>query len=246
MIDGFSRKAQELNRKTEESVSGMETDPNASKQPIEKWFDLIHQMVPNPSKKDDISAILIDIIEDCRNGEPDVLGSADGELKPDYRAVYDCIWAALDGKYAKQLAPINAFVVVKLIEELKQLIKSDLNKNEMSFLKSGLWWQTPNQTNAQKPIGDIFKAINSQRKQQIKIESTENNTRSKGKAKKRQRDYRSGDDSEEEEGHEDLTEETEENTYETLKSFPKLRKIIECLNPLRVPVQLMAEEYNRL
>ena len=219
MIDNFSRRAQEMNRKNEENLSDIQTsDPNANKPSIEKWFEVIHQLVPPISKKDDISAILVEFFDEYLPSSPSEVESEEHNLRPNYRAVYDCIRDALNGKYAKQMKPIDAFIVVKLIEELKELVKSDMNTKEMAFLKSGLWWQIPNETNA-KSNGDIFKAIHSLRQRQNEDNDTTGDVES--------------------------IDPNEDNSYERVRNFPKLRKIVECLNPLRVPIELTANEYNR-
>lgn len=243
-IDNYSRKAQELNRKNEATISGGHSDE--CKQPIEKWYDLVHSLVPNTSKKDDISSIFIDFFEEYPIDETPVNGLEsvpfNGEiqsiLRPNYRVIYDTIRDILNGKYAKQLEPINAFFILKLIEELKQFIKSDNNRKEMSFLKSGVWWQIPNHTNAQKSNDNIFGAVSALRHLNEKeSQSAEDNANL------------SVDGEEEFIGDDTLTSDLKmqkrEEDYETLKNFPKLRKIIECLNPLRVSTEMTAEEVKR-
>ena len=233
LIDNYSRKAQELNRKNEAAITGGQSDD--CKQPIEKWFDLVHSLVPNPSKKDDISSIFVDFFDDYPIDETPRLGTEFDEevepnLRPNYRVIYDTIRDILNGKYAKQLESINAFFILKLIEELKQFIKSDNNRKEMSFLKSGLWWQIPNQTNAQKSNDNIVRAISALRQQQNEGQSSAYSPLVNG---------------DEFIGKDILTTDLmdqNEDEYETLKNFPKLRKIIECLNPLRVPTEMTFDE----
>ncbi|CAG2166204.1 unnamed protein product [Oppiella nova] len=156
-IDTYSRKAQELNRRSDEAMNGG-SNSTSNKQPIEKWFELIHQSIPNASKKDDISAILIDIFGDIKieDKEPksEIKSEVNPDLIPDFKQIYGCIKDALDGEYAPPLRPMDAFVMVNLIEELKDLLRSDDYSKETDYLASGKWWS--NKKSAEDMFSDIF------------------------------------------------------------------------------------------
>ena len=247
MIDNYSRKAQELIRKNEAAISG-EQSIDDCKQPIEKWYDLVHSLVPQSVKKDDMASIFVDFFAEYPIDERPVNDTESNEdpepnLRPDYRVIYDTIRDILDGKYAKHLEPINAFFILKLIEELKQFIKSDSNRKEMSFLKSGIWWQIPHQTNAMKSEDNIIRSVNALRRQDSDGQTIPmiNNSHEMSQSTPEE---------EEEEfiGRDTLTNDMNEQNeveYDIFRTYPKLRKVIECLNPLRVPVEMLAEEYIR-
>ncbi|CAG2110117.1 unnamed protein product, partial [Medioppia subpectinata] len=75
MIDNYSRK-------------GQDSDTSDGKQPIETWFELIHQTIPNATKKDDLSAVLVDILSEmsakglATNGSDGDEEATDSDLKP--------------------------------------------------------------------------------------------------------------------------------------------------------------------
>ncbi len=267
MIESYSRKGRELNKRTEESV---ESESNSDKQPIEEWFDLIHQMVPNAFKKDDMSFIFAEIFEElAQNFDSKSMSNASHsspQMSPNYGQIYHYLSEILRAKFPPELEAIDSFVVLKLIEELKETFKSDDYENEREYLSSAKWWQQ----NGLKPNFDYYSAIHLQRQrenpnsvnsdshdsQESNTNKVQTNNSSDKKTNARSSCSRSShsnvlkletriEGQENGETSSQNIEESEGQSVESLQNFPKLRKIADCFNPIKVPINLSKEEYFR-
>lgn len=212
----------------------------SSRVPIEAWYSAVHAIVPPAAKKDDISDILGDIMEERAseleaNQGPATLESVSlepNEEKPNFVAVYRYLADVLKGKFPPELSSIDCCVVLALIENLKECIeKMDLTKMQ-DFLSTADVSRKPDDD---KHI-DLAWPIHEDLIRQV---NASNGIHQDNCAFVKEPGFNSTD------GKPNRIDEMCAYLEEAL-NYPKIRKVKQCLNPLDIPVELLAAEQKNL
>lgn len=136
LIDIYSRKGRDLYRNYQEEAAASE-QPNAFKKPpIQAWYNIVHHAVPGDVKKDDMSAIYGEVLEEISQQIAETMESEepvpstsdavdDVEAKPNYSRLYFYLSEVLKGRFPPQLSALDSYVIMQLMDSLTETIVSD-------------------------------------------------------------------------------------------------------------------------
>lgn len=210
----------------EEEDSESQLDPSSVR--CENWFKVVYGCVSFNSKRSDLSNCLTKIVAkmaDQVDNQMEIDDEEEDNDGVDYKAIYHFLAHLFANKYPKELEKREALVLLSLIENLTNNIHDIDTTSEESVIKSASWWKTEDSENT----------ANNLVKQSLPSHQTDDNTAHQAKRPTEDNPMSCSSLSEE-----------EESSLTSYFDLPKIRKIRECLNPLKIPVNLLANEHRLL
>lgn len=106
----------------------------ASTPPIESWYRIIHNNMNSRCKRDDLSAVLSDVMMS-------IASEADDGSNSHLSNVYAYLSECLAGKCPRELSVEESVIIVNLLEQLRSAVDEGDDAAERSFLSGGSWWE---------------------------------------------------------------------------------------------------------
>ena len=200
---------------------------------IDSWFNILNKVVNSSLKKEKLSELYADVFHHFAKVHSKNLPQNE---QVDYGKLYYYISEALSGRCPPDLELNEAVIMIKLMEDLNEMIMKDNNFREKVFLKQANWWKVKSENEINILDGHSTNGNQSASSSQTEIDSQAMDSNSQA----------SESDSQATQTDSQVTiidpidAEVEPNL-----NLPKIRKISECLNPLNISNDLLKEELHR-
>lgn len=224
LIDNYKKKSRDRKREEQKNVTNS----------IDSWFNILNKVVNSSLKKEKLSELYADVFHHFAKVHSSKSLSQNQQV--DYGKLYYYISEALSGRCPPDLELNEAVIMIKLMEDLNEMIMKDNNFREKVFLKQANWWKVKSENEINILDGHSTNGNQSASSSQTEIDSQAMDSNSQA----------SESDSQATQTDSQVTiidpidAEVEPNL-----NLPKIRKISECLNPLSISNELLKEELHR-
>lgn len=198
----------------------------------EDWFKIVHGSVPFSVKRSDLSTSLAKIISNISEDIAEPMESEDNPCsnKVDYKAIYEFLGQLSNNKYPKGLRKRESLALLSLVDNLVNMVEDFDTGSEEDYIKSGHWWKSDDSgSNVTKSSQQSSIDRPTSSRQDIERTDERPTAIEKSNPDMPSSDPSRGDDS-----------------FDDYFDLPKIRKVRECLNPLKVPIHLLLEEHHTL
>ncbi|XP_074601724.1 uncharacterized protein LOC141855537 [Brevipalpus obovatus] len=250
IIDSYVRRAHS------EQSSENHLDSKSTLENMEEWCRIISSCVPFPAKRDDLSNCLSEIVS-RRAEEIDELSNHDDDdneddesQEIDYKAVYNFFADVMSGRYPAELPERESLLVVTTIDNLLEMVENLDTSDENNFLKKSPWWQSDQESNPNNgtelaSTSDVsHDSSDSTSIPSVPIAIPDENHQNGGQNMAETSQSSTFFSSQLNDRLQKVLNCRDPTSLESYYDLPRIRKIRECFNPLKVPTDLLKKEHD--